>query len=171
MTRPLLLVVILGALAAAPAVLAQSPDTVGADTLAEQSGDPVNISADSLEVAEDSNTALFTGNVIIVQGDMEMTAPRVQALYGEGGPSDLVEFTASGGRVQMVTEDQTVDGDQANYNFESRVLTFAGNVVVVNPSGTVNADRLVIDTRAGTSSFSGGASQGGRVTSVFTPGE
>lgn len=167
MTRPLLSLFALGALLAFQPALGQQADPVGADTLAEQADDPVNISADSLEIVEDDNTALFTGNVVILQGDMEMKAQRVEALYGEAGPSDLIEFTASGGRVQMITEDQVIDGDQANYDFESRVLTFTGNVVVVNESGTVNSDRLVIDTRAGTSSFSGGPDQGGRVTSVF----
>jgi lipopolysaccharide export system protein LptA len=71
----------------------------------------------------------------------------------------------------MNFDEQTVDADQAFYDFAQRILTFTGSVVVVNESGTVNADRLVIDTRAGTSSFSSsGEGGGGRVTSTFTPG-
>lgn len=156
----------------APAFSAMAQDTAdpaGFGGLAGQAGEQVNVTADNLEITEDDNTALFTGNVTITQGTMQMFAQRVDVLYGEGGPSDLVEFTASGGRVHMAMADQTIDGDRAVYDFTLRILTFTGNVVVNNASGTVNADRLVIDTRAGTSSFSGGPAQGGRVTSTFTP--
>lgn len=144
-------------------------DPAGFGGLADEAGEEVNISADNLEIAEDDNTALFIGNVVIIQGSMELQAPQVLAAYGEGGPSDLQNFTASGGRVKMIFEDQVVDADEAFYDFGQRVLTFTGNVVVVNDTGTVNADRLVVDTRAGTSSFSS-SSEGGRVTSTFTPG-
>ncbi len=171
MTRPapfaLALVLLL---ASAFSVMAQSAnDPAGFGRLAQQADDQVNVTADNLEITEDDNTALFTGNVTITQGTMQMLAQRVDVLYGEGGPSDLVEFTATGGRVHMAMDGQTIDGDNAVYNFAQRILTFTGNVVVKNASGTVNADRLVIDTRAGTSSFSGGPAQGGRVTSTFTP--
>lgn len=151
-------------------VQAQSAsDPSGFGGLASQADERVNVTADNLKITEDENTALFTGNVIIIQGDMEMRAPRVLAVYGEGGPSDLKNFTASGGRVWMTFDGQTAEGDEAYYDFSGRTLTLTGNVVVVNASGTVRSARLVIDTRAGTSSFAGGAGSGGRVTGVFTP--
>lgn len=146
-------------------------DPAGFGGLAEEADEEVNITADNLEVAEDDSTALFTGGVVITQGTMELRAPQVLAAYGEGGPSDLENFTASGGRVNMIFEDQTVDANEAFYDFAQRVLTFTGEVVVVNETGTVNSDRLVVDTRAGTSSFSSSSDGSGRVTSTFTPGD
>lgn len=169
MTR-LGLSIVLFALLTSP-VLAQSTtqsDPAGFGGLAEEADEEVNVTADNLEIDETASTANFSGNVVITQGTMELMAPQLVALYGEGGPSDLQEFTASGG-VEMAFEDQTVTGDEAHYDFAQRVLTFTGSVVVVNETGTVNADRLVIDTRAGTSSFSS-SGKGGRVTSTFTPG-
>lgn len=145
-------------------------DPAGFGGLADEAGEEVNVSADNLEISEDQSTALFTGSVVITQGTMRLMAPQVLALYGEDGPSDLESFTASGGRVKMEFDDQVVDGDEAFYDFAQRVLTFTGNVVVVNQTGTVNADRLVIDTRAGTSSFSSSGEGSGRVNSTFTPG-
>lgn len=159
---------------AAPAAggAASEGDPLGADTLAENADETVSITADDLQITEDSNSALFSGNVRIVQGGMEMSAGQVDVLYGEGGPSDLVRFTASGGRVHMVTEDQTIDGDKAVYDFENRILVFTGDVVVINASGRIESAELIIDTRAGTSTFAGGSggSDDGRVTGVFTPG-
>ena len=158
------------ALFAGPA-LAQTTasDPAGFGGLAAEADEQVNVTADSLEVLENESTALFTGNVVITQGTMELEAPRVETRYGEGGPSDLESFSASGGRVKMAFDEQTVEADTADYDFADRVLVFTGSVVVINANGTVNADRLVIDTRAGTSSFSS-AGGGGRVTSTFTPG-
>lgn len=153
-----------------PALAQTTSPTSDFSTLARQAGDQVSIDADALEISEETNTAVFAGNVVIVQGDMVMRAPRVSALYGAGGPSDLQNFTASGGRVRMESDGQVITGDEAFYDFSARVLTFSGNVEVVNATGTVQSARLVIDTRAGTSSFTGGAGAGGRVTSVFTPG-
>lgn len=145
-----------------------SGDPSGFGGLSGQAGEQVNITADNLDITEAESTALFKGNVVISQGTMEMRAPQVLARYGEGGPSDLRNFTASGGRVSMDFDGQTAEGDEAFYDFAQRVLTFTGNVTVINASGTVRSERLVIDTRAGTSSFSG--SSGGRVTGIFTPG-
>lgn len=143
-------------------------DPAGFGGLAGEAGEQVNVTADDLRIDENESTALFSGNVVIVQGAMELHAPQLLAAYGEGGPSDLQNFRASGGRVDMLFDDQTVEADEAFYDFGQRILTFSGSVVVVNPTGTVNADRLVIDTRAGTSSFSSSGG-GGRVTSTFTP--
>jgi len=143
-------------------------DPAGFGGLAQTADEEVNVTADDLEIDENASTALFTGDVMITQGTMQLQAPQVLAAYGEDGPSDLESFTASG-RVEMIFEDQTVNADEAFYDFAQRVLTFTGSVVVVNATGTVNAERLVIDTRAGTSSFTSGGG-GGRVTSTFTPG-
>ncbi len=160
---------VLALLFASPAMAQSAADPSGFGGLSTQAGEQVNITADELEIIEDENTALFTGNVVLIQGTMEMRAPRVLAIYGEGGASDLENFTASGGRIHMIFDGQTAESDEAFYDFSSRTLTLTGNVVVVNQSGTVESARLVIDTRAGTSSFSSGES-GGRVTGVFTPG-
>lgn len=145
-------------------------DPAGLSALAGEADEMVSIDADALDVNEEESTALFTGSVVITQGTMTLRAPQVLARYGEAGPSDLESFVASGGRITMEFDDQTVVADEAHYDFGQRVLTFTGNVVVTNATGTVNSARLVVDTRAGTSSFSSGGSGGGRVTSTFTPG-
>lgn len=166
MVRLSLSIALCAMLSAAAFAQTTQSDPAGFGGLADEAGEAVNVTADDLEIDETESTALFTGNVVIVQGSMELRAPRLLAIYGEEGPSDLENFTATGG-VEMDFDDQTVTGEQAHYDFAQRILTFTGSVVVVNATGTVNADRLVIDTRAGTSSFS---SEGGRVTSTFTPG-
>lgn len=164
------LVLSLGLLAGPLLAQTTVSDPAGFGSLAESADEQVNVTANALEVDENASTATFSGEVVVIQGDMRLEAPMLVAIYGEGGPSDLENFTTSGGRTTMETEDQTVVADTAFYDFSLRVLTFTGDVVVVSASGTVGAEKLVIDTRAGTSSFSGSQSSDGRVTSTFTPG-
>lgn len=169
MTRPLFAVLIGLAFAIPQPGLAQDPSGFGA--LSQQADAPVEITADTLEIDEDSSIAIFTGNVVITQDAMTMDAQRVEVRYGAGGPADLQRLEASGGRVRMSFDGQTADSDTAVYDVAQRVLTLAGNVVVTNATGTINSAQLVINTRDGTSTFTGGAPDaGGRVTGVFTPG-
>jgi len=145
-------------------------DPAGFGGMAENADERVDVTADNLEILDADRRAIFTGNVVVIQGTMEMRAPRLVAVYGEGGPSDLVNFTASGGRVEMDFEGQHTVSDEAFYDFTARILTLSGTVEVTNEGSTVTADQLIVDTRAATSRFSGGPAGGdGRVNAIFQP--
>lgn len=140
-------------------------DPAGLGGLAQEAESQVSVSADKLDVLELERQAVYSGNVMLIQGTMTLKAPKLVAHYGEKGMSDLKSFETMGGRVEMVFDAQTVHADTSAYDFAQRIMVFGGKVEVVNESGTVKADRLTVDTRAGTSSFS--TTSGGRVTSVF----
>ena len=69
------------------------------------SGDePIQIESDRLEVRENENMAIFTGNVNVTQGDTVMRAGSMRVFYsGEGGASGAgagdIERLEVGGRV------------------------------------------------------------------------
>ena len=66
----------------APAALAQGAQIAFGDT--EQNANlPVEVTADNLSVNQADNTAVFTGNVLIGQGEMRLSAPRVLVVYLE----------------------------------------------------------------------------------------
>ncbi len=44
---------------------------------------PVEVTADQLEVNQTDGTAIFTGNVIVLQGDMRMAAAAVRVEYAK----------------------------------------------------------------------------------------
>ncbi|UYN98893.1 MAG: hypothetical protein KIT02_13265 [Devosia sp.] len=125
----------------------------------------VEISADQLTVEETRSEAVFTGNVKVVHPTVTVWAPRVVAIYGEGGTSDIESFTASGG-VRLKTKDQDATGENAVFTPSDQLLRLTGNVKVTNSSGTVNATELVVNLETDVSTFTGGG--GGRVTGVFT---
>jgi lipopolysaccharide export system protein LptA len=127
---------------------------------------PVEITADLFTVEENTQEAVFTGNVIVVHPTVKVWADKVVALYGAGGTSDIRSFEATGG-VRLVTSEQDATGDQAVFTPGDQLLRLTGNVQVTNASGTIEAGELVVNLETNVSTFTS-RSGGGRVTGVFT---
>lgn len=125
----------------------------------------VNITADLFTLDEQTSTAVFTGNVVVVHPTVTVWAPKVVATYGAGGTSDIKTFEATGA-VKPETTDQTATGQRAVFTPGDQLLRLTGDVVVVNAGGTVNSDELVVNLETNVSTFTSG--QKGRVTGVFT---
>lgn len=136
-------------------------------SLAALAEDPVNITADKFVIDESVNVATFTGNVVVTRKTLTVWAPTVVVDYGEGGPSDIKTFVASGG-VRIKTTNQDVTGDRAIYDPATEKLRVTGNVMVINATSTVGSGDMIVDLRTDATTFTGGKS-GGRVTGVFTP--
>ena len=124
----------------------------------------VNITADQFSLDETSNTAVFTGNVVVVHPTVTVWAPKVVATYGAGGTTDIETFEATG-EVRLETAEQTATGQRAVFTPGDQLLRLTGNVVVVNSGGTVNSDELVVNLETNVSTFT---STKGRVTGVFS---
>lgn len=139
---------------------------LGFVTVPASAQQPVEITADLFTVDENSSEAVFTGNVVVIHPTVTVWAPKVVAIYGDGGTSDIESFVASGGDVKLQTSDQTATGEQAIFTPGDQLLRLTGDVLVTNASGTVAAPELVVNLETNVSTFTG--NQGGRVTGVFT---
>lgn len=128
--------------------------------------DPVKISGDKFVVDDNHHEATFTGKVVVIRKKLNVWADKVVVEYGEGGPSDIKTFIATG-RVRIKTPDQDATGDRAVYDPNTQLLHLTGHVIVVNATGTVGSPELVVNMITNTSTFT--ASTGSRVTGVFTP--
>jgi lipopolysaccharide export system protein LptA len=126
---------------------------------------PVNITADQFTVDETTKQAVFTGNVVVVHPSVTVHSAKVEAIYGEGGASDIESFVATGD-VVLDTPDQKATGERAVFSPGDQLLRLTGNVKVTNPSGTVDSQELVVNLETNVSTFT--SSGGGRVTGVFT---
>jgi len=126
---------------------------------------PVQITADLFTVDENTQEAVFTGNVVVVHPSVKVWAEKVVAIYGEAGPSDIESFVASGA-VRLQTTEQDATGDRAVFTPGDQLLRLTGNVQVINASGTIDAGELVVNLATNVSTFT--SSGGGRVTGVFT---
>ena len=153
MARPLLTAALLLASLAAP--------------LPARAADKVVITGDSFVVDDAKHQAVFTGNVVVTQAQMKLTADKVVAYYGSGGASNITSVEALA-HVKIVNPTETAVGERAVYDPKARLLRLTGNVVVNNATGQVQGAELVIDLNKNTSVFTGNK-KGGRVTGVFTP--
>lgn len=135
---------------------------VAAPAWAQAQGDPVNITADNFVVDDPTQTATFTGNVVVKRTNLTVWASKVVVDYGEGGPSNIRSFTATG-KVRIKTPTQDATGDRAIYDPKTETLRLTGNVMVVNATGSVGGAEMLVNLRTNTTTFSGG-----RVTGVFS---
>ncbi|HVY52409.1 MAG TPA: LptA/OstA family protein [Devosia sp.] len=128
--------------------------------------DPVQITGDQFVVDDVHHVATFTGKVVVVRKKLNVWAAKVVVDYGDGGPSDIKSFVATGD-VRIKTPEQDATGDRAVYDPNTEMLRLTGHVIVVNATGTVGSPELLVNLATNTSTFT--SSKGGRVTGVFTP--
>lgn len=90
------------------------------------SKEPINIEADNAKIIEKEGKSIYTGNVILIQGDTRMTADSV-TVYSVSGK--LTRITATGKPVRYEDKGKTTDGDisgEANlleyYTEDNRIL-------------------------------------------------
>ena len=126
---------------------------------------PVEITADLFTVDENTQEAVFTGNVVVIHPSVKVWAEKVVAIYGEGGTTDIESFVATGS-VRLLTDEQDATGERAVFTPGDQLLRLTGKVNVVNSGGTVAAQELVVNLETNVSTFT--SSGGGRVTGVFT---
>lgn len=84
------------ALQAAP-VSAQSAN-VAFGALEQDTSQPVEVTADNLSVDNATGTAVFTGNVLISQGEMTLSAGKVEVVY-RASDQGIAKLAATGGVV------------------------------------------------------------------------
>ena len=152
------------ALSAGAAVAQGTEISLGASSF--DASAPVEVSADSLSVNQTNGLAAFDGNVLVAQGEVRMSAGRVEIEYatdGSGNADGIARLTASGG-VTFVTAAEAVEASQAVYEIATGTVTLSGDVILTQGATAISGDRLVVDLERGT------ASMEGRVRTVFTAG-
>ena len=121
------------------------------------SGQPVEVSADTLSVDQTTGQAVFDGNVLVVQGEVRMTAARVEIEYksGESGaPNGISRLKASGG-VTFVTATDAAEAQQAVYTIDESSVVLTGNVLLTQGVTAISGERLVVDLKTGSGRMEG----------------
>lgn len=148
------------ALLATPALAQQAKIAFG--DLAQDTSQPVEVTADQLAVNNADGTAVFSGNVKVVQGDMTLSAGEVQVKYGST-PGEIDQLIASG-RVNVTNLGDAARADGAVYTIDSGKIVMSGNVVLTQGPSSMKGQELTINLTDGTGLMSG------RVTTTFVPG-
>lgn len=106
---------------------------------------PVDVTSDSLSLDQESGQAVFDGNVLVVQGDLRMSAARIVVDYGDQGVSRL---RATGG-VTFVTPTEAAEAREASYTVQGGDVILSGDVLLTQGQATISGDRLAIDLASG----------------------
>lgn len=122
---------------------------------------PVEVTADALSVNQSDGTALYTGNVVIIQGQMRLAAPRVLVVYVKGG-GRIERLEATGG-VTLVSGEEAAEAQRADYDIDAGSVVMSGNVLLTQGENALTSERLVVDLESGT------AQMDGRVRTVLQP--
>ncbi len=144
---------------------------------------PIDISADSLEVRQKENTAIFQGNVIAAQGRIRLRADRVSVHYrprASTGVAGAIEGAISKldavGNVFISSPTETAQGKTGVYDVDNKLVSLRGDVVLTRGENVLRGGRLVINLATGVTTMDGGTSgakgaakPSGRVRGVFHP--
>lgn len=146
------------------AVFAQANIAFG--TGAFDAGLPVEVTADEFSVDQSNGKAVFAGNVLVVQGEVRLSASSVTVEYAQdnGAPNGISRLLADGG-VTFVTSTDAAEARDAVYSVADGTVTMSGDVILTQGQNAISGDRLVVNL------VSGNGRMEGRVRTVFTSGD
>jgi lipopolysaccharide export system protein LptA len=118
---------------------------------------PVELSADQLTVSQTDGTAIFTGNVLAIQGDLRLSAGamRIEYQQGEAGERGRIARLMATDGVTLVTQAEAAEAREAIYSIEDGTVELIGDVLLTQGPNTISGDRLKIDLATGTGSVEG----------------
>ena len=137
------------------------------------SDQPIDINADDLEIRQDQNLAIFSGNVIAVQGRIELRAEQLKVWYRPASDSGSNKSAGAGGtiiridaidKVLVSSPTEKAKGDMGVYDVMEQRLTLTGTVVLTRGQDVLRGKKLVMNLATGQSQISGG-----RVHGRFVP--
>jgi lipopolysaccharide export system protein LptA len=160
---------------AASVLIALSVATAAGSAWAKSSdrGQPMDIDANATNCSiGDNDPCVFTGNVHIVQGSLDIRAAKADVRRGGG---DIQRVLLSGTPVRM---SQALDGggsmiataSSVDYDMPKDTVVFTGNVRIEQPGrGAMSGPRIVYNMRTGQVQGGGGREGAGQIRTRILP--
>ena len=143
-----------------------------ADDGGGEANEAIEITADTLEVRQSENVAIFEGAVNAVQGDLVLNADMLTVHYREAasGEGNLgVSRIDAEGNVVVTSAGEIAQGQRGIYNVEDGIIDLIGGVVLNQGNNVVEGETLTMNLETGVSKVSGAGSD--RVQGLFVPEE
>ncbi len=125
---------------------------------------PVEITSNALSLDQAAGTATFTGDVLVGQGDLRLSAERIDVFYTETEGASTISRMIATGEVTLTNGLESAEADEATYSVADGLVEMRGNVVLLQGSNVLSSESLRLDLAAGTGLFEG------RVQTIFVPG-
>jgi lipopolysaccharide export system protein LptA len=123
---------------------------------------PVEVKAETLTVDNADGSAVFSGDVIVGQGDMRLSAGQVRVEYGADGKG-IKTLHATGG-VTLTNGTDAAEAASAVYTIDTGTVVMTGDVLLTQGQTVLSAGKLTINLKTGTGVLDGG------VRTTFVPG-
>ena len=124
---------------------------------------PVEVTSETLNVNQEDGSAEFLGDVIVIQGEMRLTAERVLVIYNQ--ERSAIERMEATENVVLVSPPDAVEGDWVEYTIDTGVIKIKGNVLLIQGPSIISGDQMIVNLTLGTATMSG------RVKTVLQQGE
>lgn len=162
MTFKLRVFAVLTALCAAlvaPAFAQQAEIAFGG--LAQDTTLPVETKAETFSINSADGTAIFSGNVLVAQGNLRLSAAQVRVEYDQDGKG-IARLHASGG-VTVANASDAAEAREAVYTIADGAIVMTGDVLLTQGNTALSGAKLTIQLKNGTGRMEGG------VSTVFVP--
>jgi lipopolysaccharide export system protein LptA len=176
-----------GAAAEKPA----SPSDSAAIFPGTNSKEPISIDADKLVYFDKEHKAIYSGNVVVIQGDTKMTCSAMtvfldhgptpgatappksaapQSTNGQSTPTadSGVKHLDASGPVTVVSKTQVATGDNGSYDKAEDKVRLIGHVTLSDGQNVTKGDKLTYDLKNGLATVDTSA-KSGRVHGQFVP--
>jgi lipopolysaccharide export system protein LptA len=148
------------------------------------SREPINVSANKLDYFDKEQKAVYTGNVVAVQGETRLNASVLTIYFdrkpatgaagaapaakaGPGGANSGLRRMEGQGPVAITSKDQVGTGDALIYDKPTNKFYLIGNVALSQGENVTRGDMLTYDLASGQAIVS----SKGRVHTLIVPGE
>ena len=114
---------------------------------------PVEVTSETLNVNQEDGSAEFLGNVIVIQGEMRLSAERVLVIYN--ADRSAIQRLEATDDVVLVNPPDAAEGDWAEYTIDSGVIRMKGNVLLTQGPSVISGDQMVANLTTGTATMTG----------------
>ncbi len=130
-----------------PLLLVALPLAVAARS--DDSKQPIEVEADSLEVREQENISIYEGNVKLKQGSLEISSDRLVIRFSQTREPDLMEMTGAPARFRQLDDDNREmlgRARQINYTESRSLLELSDDAYFSHAGDTIEGDLIRINT-------------------------
>lgn len=147
------------------------------------SKEPISIDADKLVYYDKERKAVYSGNVVVIQGDTKMTCSAM-TVFLDRAPTQGTAPTANGqssptadsgvkhldaaGPVTVISKTQVATGDRGSYDKVEDKVWLIGHVTLSDGQNVTKGDKLTYDLKNGLATVDT-SGKSGRVHGQFVP--
>lgn len=133
---------------------------------------PLDISAERLEMQQKQGRAIFSGAVQVTQGKLLLRSDTITVFYklDSGDTNPAISRLDAQGKFSVTSETETLTGDWGIYDVDRQLITVGGDVSFDQNGSALKGSRLEFDLVSGLAKLDGQDTVGGdgRVRGSFS---